>query len=79
MCAVQHEPPCVPLTAHPNPRPEPTSAGHPATGRPTAPAAAPAFGVLPGVPDASPAVGSIPSAAAAGPAAAGCRALCVRD
>lgn len=79
MCAVQHEPPRVPLTARPNPRPEPTSAWHPAMGRPTAPAAAPAFGVLPGAPDAPLAVGSIPSVAAAGPAAAGCGTLRVRD
>lgn len=48
MCAMQHEPPRVPLTARSNPRPalgmEPTSAGHPGMGHPTVPTASPAFG-----------------------------------
>lgn len=74
MCAVQHEPPRVPLTTRPNPRPAPgtetTSSGHPGMGHPAAPAASPAFGVLHGIPNASPAVGSIPGMATAGPAAA---------
>lgn len=47
MCAVQHEPPRVPLTTHPNPCPAPgtetTSARHPGTGHPAAPTASPAF------------------------------------
>lgn len=44
MCAVQHEPPRVPLTARPNPLlpPEFSSAGmgHPGMGQPSVPAAA---------------------------------------
>lgn len=44
VCAVQHEPPRVPLTTRPNPRPapgmEPISAGHPRMGYPAAPATA---------------------------------------
>lgn len=44
MCAVQHEPPRVPLTALPNPllTPESSSAGmgHPGMGQPSVPAAA---------------------------------------
>lgn len=44
MCAVQHEPPRVPLTARPNPLPTPefSSAGmmHPGMGQPSVPAAA---------------------------------------
>lgn len=74
VCAVQHEPPRVSLTAHPNPRPalgmEPTSTSHPRMGHPAVPAASPAFGVLQGIPNTSPAMGSIPGVAAAGPAAA---------
>lgn len=44
VCAVQHEPPRVPLTTRPNPRPapgtEPISAGHPRMGHPAVPATA---------------------------------------
>lgn len=74
MCAVQHEPPRVPLTAHPNPRPapgtEPTSARHPGRGHPLCPQAALLFGVLQSIPNASPLMGSISSTAVVGPAAA---------
>lgn len=73
MCAVQHEPPRVPLITRPNPlrTPELSSAGvgHPGMGQPSVPAAALLWGAA-GHPQRISTRGEIPGVAAAGPAAA---------
>lgn len=74
MCAVQHEPPRVPLTARPNPllTPELSSAGmgHPRHGAALCACSSPAFWGAAGHPQRISIRGEIPGVATAGPAAA---------